>query len=160
MYRELRMVNATSKRREDVVLAEAAGEATHWMPIQEHQRVNYRVVPAQRATQTVAASGFGRTFDDYPNPSTINSTITIPYIEQLDLAVNGIDADIEVQYKSAGQLDAAAQTIERHTFVGTPGEFLDLTSVTGRRGFIRVIATRLVTPVALSLEVIKADHTS
>lgn len=158
MFRPLEIINHNGKMREDRILAEAAGDATKWMSLQEHHRMNFRVVPAQRAVITHTGLGYGRTFDDVIHPSTTNVNKTQTIIEQLDLSTTGADCVIEVQYKSNGQPDRAAQTIERHVLTGTAGESLDLSSCTGRRGFVRVICRSLNAPVAITAEIVKAPE--
>jgi hypothetical protein len=160
MFRETRLANSIPLQKEDAILAEAAGEATKWMSLQEHQRMNFRVVPAQRATITYTGLGHGRTFDDVIHPDHHNITKTETIIQQLDLSAVGADAIVEVQYKSNGQRDEAAQTIERHVLTGTAGEFLDLSSCTGRRGFVRVIVRSLNAPVAVFAEIVRAPDVS
>lgn len=156
MFRPAELENLVVKVREDRILAEAPGDATRWMSLQEHQRMNFRVVPAQRAVITYTGLGHGRTFDDVIHPGHSNVTKSQTIIEQLDLATSGADAVVEVQYKSNGQPDRAAQTIERHVLTGQPGESLDLSSCTGRRGFVRVIVRSLNAPVGVTAEIVKA----
>jgi hypothetical protein len=156
MFRPEKIAKQVAKIREDHILAEAPGEATRWMTLQEHQRMNFRVVPAQRSTITYTGLGYGRTFDDVIHPSHANVSKTVTIIEQLDLGVVGADAAIEVQYKTNGQSDREAQTIERHVLTGQAGESLDLSSCTGRRGFVRVIVRSLNAPVSVFAEIVKA----
>ena len=160
MYRDNRYNQRDVKRRSDYVLAENNNEATHWLSLEHHQRANFRVVPAQKSTKTHTGAAIGATFDDYPTLSSSPISVSEDYIEQLDLATNGADADVEVQFKEAGWPDEAALTIERHTMTGTVGDYRDLASDTPRSGFIRLIATRVGSPVSLSLEVVPAPEVS
>lgn len=158
MYRTLKMANRTHKIREDQILAQAPNDATRWMRLQDHERMNFRVVPAQLATLNHTSVGYGQKFDDvlWPGKAGVNKTETI--IEQADLTTTGADCVVEVQYKIAGQSDREAQTVERHVLTGTPGEFLDLSSCTGRVGFVRVLVRSLNAPVAVSAEIIHSPN--
>jgi hypothetical protein len=158
MFRSQLQSGRVTRPREETILAQAAGDATVWMSLQDHERMNIRVVPAQLATVTYTSMPHGRNFDDVIIPGRTNVTKTKTIIEQLDLATNGADCVVEVQCKSKGQMDREAQTIERYVATGTPGESFDLTSGTGRNALVRVIVKSLNAPVSVTAEIIKAPE--
>lgn len=158
MFRDPKIAANVAKPRRDTIIAEAVGDATRWLPIQPHQRAVITIAPGQRQTATVTHNGVGSSFDEAIYPGYGGGSTTYEYAESLDPTVNGIDADIVVESKFGGERDDEAAVMDIQQFVGTPGSYMNIASVTGRQGFIRMRCSRHVTDVKLDVQIINAPE--